>query len=158
MEVRVDTVNCVGVMEEVSGTLRPFADRKRIALELRPVGESLPLRTDRRALSQILINLVTNAIKFTDDGSVVVSMQTELIDGRAHRVFAVVDTGCGISQNEQRRLFLAFTQLDSSSTRQHEGTGLGLHLSQKLATLIGGRLTCASEVGVGSTFSLIVPE
>jgi protein-histidine pros-kinase len=158
MEIKFDDVDCTSVMEEVAGTLRPFADRKRVSLELQSGKEAPQLRTDRRALNQILINLVTNAIKFTDDGSVVIRMQTEFVDGVPHRVFAVADTGCGIAPDDRQRLFQAFSQLDSSSTRQHEGTGLGLHLSQKLALLIRGRLACESEPGVGSTFRLLIPE
>jgi signal transduction histidine kinase len=72
-------------------------------------------------------------------------------------IVEVMDTGCGISQSDQALLFKAFTQLDSSTTREHEGTGLGLHLSEKLAGLIGGSITCESDVGIGSTFRLTIP-
>jgi PAS domain S-box-containing protein len=158
LEVKIEDVDCAAVIEEIAATLRPMADRKRIALEVRLAGKELVLKTDRRALSQIVINLVTNAIKFTEEGGVVISTDRQHADGAPCRVIAVADTGCGIDQDDQKRLFQAFTQLDSSSTRTHEGTGLGLHLSQKLAALIGGRLTCESAPGVGSTFRLALRE
>jgi PAS domain S-box-containing protein len=158
MQITLEDVDCAAVIEEVASTLRPFADRKAITLEVRSTSNHPPLRTDRRALSQIAINLVTNAIKFTERGGVVVTLDAEEDRGALHRIIAVADTGCGISEQDQQRLFQAFTQLDSSSTRRHEGTGLGLHLSHKLAGLVGGRLTCVSTPGVGTTFRLALPE
>jgi signal transduction histidine kinase len=101
---------------------------------------------------------VGNAIKFTEAGSVTVSAEHSFLDGRSWLAVAVADTGCGITTEGQAKLFGAFTQLDSTSTRKHEGTGLGLHLSQKLAEMIGGRIECTSSVGSGSIFRLLVPE
>jgi protein-histidine pros-kinase len=158
IDLAVEAVDCSAVVDEAVATLRPFAERKAIALSVRCEPGQALLRTDRRAVSQIVINQLTNALKFTDRGSVVVEVATQRVDGTPWRVIAVVDTGCGISEADQRRLFQAFTQLDSSSTRRHDGTGLGLHLSQKLAVLVGGRLTCVSAPGAGSTFSLALPE
>ena len=157
-EVAMEDVDVDAIVEEVTTSLRPMADKKGIRFSLEPSTGSPPLRTDRRALSQIVINLVGNAIKFTEAGEVVVKARRELVGKRPFRVLSVKDTGCGISPENLEHLFQAFTQLDSSSTRRHEGTGLGLYLSQKLAGLIGGRLTCDSHVGVGSTFELLLPE
>jgi len=158
VEVAVEDVDCRAVLEEVVATLRPFAQQKTISLTLHADAAQSRVRTDRRALSQIVINLVTNAIKFTNVGGVTVDVSSQRFDGASWRVIAVTDTGVGISDADQQRLFQAFTQLDSSSTRRHEGTGLGLHLSHKLAVLVGGRLTCVSTLGAGSTFSLALPE
>lgn len=158
VEIAVEPVDCAAVVEEVVATLRPFAEKKRIELAVRAPSGQAPLKTDRRAMSQIVINLVTNAIKFTDRGRIVVSVEPRLVEGGKMRLLCVADTGCGISEQDQQRLFQAFTQVDASSTRRHEGTGLGLHLSQKLAALLGGRLTCESTVGAGSKFTLALPD
>ncbi len=157
-EVTMEDVDVAAIVEEVTTSLRPMADKKGIRFNLDRSADAPPLRTDRRALSQIVINLVGNAIKFTEAGEVVVRARREVVGKTPVRVVSVRDTGCGISPENVQRLFQAFTQLDSSSTRRHEGTGLGLYLSQKLAALIGGRLTCDSKVGVGSTFELLLPE
>ncbi len=157
-EVMMEDVDVDAVIEEVTTSLRPLADKKGIRFRLEKSADLPPLRTDRRAFSQIVINLVGNAIKFTESGEVVVKARRDVVGQNASRIVSVKDTGCGISPENLQRLFQAFTQLDSSSTRRHEGTGLGLYLSQKLAALIGGRLTCDSSVGVGSTFELSLPE
>ncbi len=157
-EVTIEDVDLDTIVEEVTTSLRLLADRKGIRFSLDKSVGSPPLRTDRRALSQIVINLVGNAIKFTEVGEVVVIARRVVVGKRPFQIVSVKDTGCGISPENVERLFQAFTQLDSSSTRRHEGTGLGLYLSQKLAILIGGRLTCESHVGVGSTFELLLPE
>lgn len=109
---------------------------------------------DKRRLVQILLNLLANAIKFTDTGSVAIN-----VDRLATFIqFAVIDTGIGISEAEQVILFQPFQQLDSGLNRKYEGTGLGLALSQKLAQLHGGNITLRSQPGEGSCFTLSLPE
>lgn len=158
IELNLELVDCSGVIQEVASTLRPLADRKGLRFEVLLPNGDFQLRTDRRCLSQIAINLVNNAIKYTDSGGIQVTLKHEAVDGKAVTVLEVRDTGCGIREEDQIRLFQAFTQLDSSTTREHEGTGLGLHLSQMLADLIGGQITCRSELGRGSRFSLTIPD
>jgi protein-histidine pros-kinase len=118
------------------------------------------LQTDRRALSQILINLTNNAIKFTETGSVHIELgqQRDSELGGMITEFSVKDTGTGIQPADQLRLFQAFEQVDNSTTRRHEGTGLGLYLSQKLAGLLGGQIEVESIYGQGSKFKLVIPE
>jgi protein-histidine pros-kinase len=111
--------------------------------------------TDRRALSQVLINLVNNAIKFTDKGLVTVENIQRQVNGHRRVEFSVVDTGIGIKPEGQAKLFQAFEQVDPG--HRSEGTGLGLHLSQKLAALLGGHIEFQSEFGKGSRFALILP-
>ncbi|TAL01253.1 MAG: hypothetical protein EPO08_10990 [Rhodospirillaceae bacterium] len=113
--------------------------------------------TDRRALNQILINLVNNSIKFTDKGRIGIELVHRRSNGRAQTQIVVSDTGVGISDEGQSQLFQAFTQVGPASERA-QGTGLGLHLSQKLANLIGGKITLESKVGKGSTFTLTIDE
>ena len=110
-------------------------------------------RGDARRLSQVLLNLVGNAIKFTDQGKV------EIQGRRAGEFFelAVVDSGFGIAPEDQKRIFDEFQQVDNTSTRKKGGTGLGLSISRKIVELHGGRITVESEVGKGSTFKVIVP-
>jgi PAS domain S-box-containing protein len=158
MELNLEHVACAGVIDEVVGTLRQLAERKKLRFDVSLPPEDLSMLTDRRALRQIVINLASNAIKYTERGGVTVSLRRLAADGNACCAVQIDDTGCGISADDQSRLFEAFAQLDSSSTREHEGTGLGLYLSQKLAELIGAQITCRSELGKGSTFTLLVPE
>jgi signal transduction histidine kinase/CheY-like chemotaxis protein/streptogramin lyase/HPt (histidine-containing phosphotransfer) domain-containing protein len=120
------------------------------------VGEDVPrsLIGDPTRLQQVLVNLTGNAVKFTDSGEVLVSVNMQEIAAQAAVLrFDVRDTGVGIPAEELPRLFESFTQLDESVSRRHEGTGLGLSISRRLAQLMGGSLTATSEVGRGSTFS-----
>ncbi len=158
IEINAEAIACSGIVEHVAATLRPLAERKGLAFEVRLPSTEIRIRTDRRALTQIVINLVNNAIKYTDSGSVVVTLTSQMRQSGTIAEFIISDTGCGIKAEDKPRLFRAFTQLDSSSTRGHEGTGLGLHLSQKLAEVLGARITCESEYGKGSTFTLSIGD
>lgn len=109
---------------------------------------------DKKRLKQILINLVGNAIKFTDRGSVSVSV---IYDATANLIrFQVADTGIGMTESQIQELFKPFTQVDSSDSRRYEGTGLGLAISQRLATMMGGKIDVKSELGKGSCFTAVI--
>ncbi|WP_153555210.1 PAS domain S-box protein [Roseimaritima sediminicola] len=143
------------LVQEIGELMAVRADEKQLTLSLR-VSPEVPLviHSDPLRIKQILINLVGNALKFTDRGEVAVEVD---VDRPASRLrFAVRDTGIGIDAASQKRLFEPFTQLDGSDTRSIGGTGLGLAISRRLAERLGGRLTLESRVGEGSTFSLML--
>jgi PAS domain S-box-containing protein len=158
VEVNFEPVSCRSVVEEVAATLRPLAEGKGLSFIVKMPPEDVVIRTDRRALSQILLNLVNNAIKFTQKGRIAIEVRVHDDNGRQRAELNVIDTGIGIKQEDQDRLFHAFTQVDGSSSRRYEGTGLGLHLSKKLAELLQGRITFKSEHGKGSEFRLEIEE
>ena len=151
-----ELVVCQEVVDEVLASLRPLADQKGLRFTADGTTERIVLRTDRRAFSQIIINLANNAIKFTERGEVRIELAR---DGQLGAVAVrVSDTGIGIRPEDRSRIFQAFEQTDSGGARRREGTGLGLHLSLRLARLLGGRISFESEYGVGSTFTLTIPE
>lgn len=156
VEFRFAPVICQEVIAEVVQSLLPLADEKGLDLQVDVPGEPITVLTDHRALSQILINLTNNAIKFTKEGWVRMSARIISSENEKRVEISVSDTGVGIKQEDQALLFEAFKQIHSGIRRQSEGTGLGLHLSQKLATLLGGEIRVKSEYGNGSTFSLLL--
>ena len=115
------------------------------------------IESDAQKLQQILVQLLTNALKFTERGRIDLTIQAINEAGRDFVKIAVADTGIGIKREDQEIIFEDFRQLDGSSTRQYGGTGLGLGLSKKLAAALGGTIQVSSEVGVGSVFSLLLP-
>jgi PAS domain S-box-containing protein len=145
------------LVEEVAASLRPTASAKGLQLVLDLPVEPVVVRTDRRALQQVLINLTSNAIKFTERGTVSISLQAVPHGGRTAHELAVSDTGIGISAADQARLFQPFVQVGNGASRRAEGTGLGLYLCSKLAELLGGRIALHSEPGRGSRFALVLP-
>lgn len=157
VELHPEPVDCRSLIEELVLVFRPQARQKGLVLQFRAPSSSTTLRTDRRALQQIMMNLMNNAIKFTDRGEVNVIFERAIVDRRSTAMISVADTGVGIASDNQDKLYRAFTQIDQGSTRQFEGTGLGLHLSQQLAGLLGGRISCTSQPGKGSIFVLSLP-
>jgi len=155
VELKLERVACQAILEEVAAALKPLADMKGLKFSLSRPERDMEVRTDRRALSQILINLANNGIKFTEKGSVKVRLGERVENGQQLAEISVLDTGIGIREEDQAKLFQAFQQMDSG--RRHEGTGLGLHVSQKLAGLIGARIEFESSQGKGSRFTLVVP-
>ena len=141
------------LLQEIIAELRIKANEKNIGLRLN--SNQLPLQVvmDRLRLKQVLLNLISNAIKFTSTGEVVVN-------ARIHKgclVIDIIDTGIGIPKNAQEKIFDEFTQADGSVARKFGGTGLGLSISRKLIELMGGSLSLISEEQVGSTFSISFP-
>ena len=143
----------------IERVMRLFSDRaqdKGLALkkDLTPSSQGVILHGDALRLSQVLINLMCNAVKFTDRGSVTLSVS--LVEHKAESFglrFSVTDTGCGISTETQAEIFRPFTQGDASTTRKYGGTGLGLAISQHLVNLMGGSIRVSSQQGSGSSFS-----
>jgi two-component system sensor histidine kinase/response regulator len=150
----VERVQCQDLLRETADALRQLAAQKGLSLSLDLPGLPVVIDTDRRALTQIIINLVNNAIKFTDQGGVTVGLRQRADGDVTITEFVITDTGAGIKSEDQSKLFQAFSQLDSTSTRHAEGAGLGLYLCQNLANLLGGRLHFTSDYGTGSTFTL----
>jgi signal transduction histidine kinase len=150
----IEPVVFQSVVEEVRAALRPLAEKKGLELSVTVPEVQVVGNTDRRALSQILLNLANNAIKFTDSGEVRIVLDRQPHDGKTWTLLIVHDTGIGIRPEDQPKLFQAFSQVEGP--RRHEGTGLGLQLSQKLAELLGGRIEFKSEYGKGSTFTLFL--
>ena len=153
VEVNFEPVNCNEVVQELAGSLRPLAEGKGLKFELMMPQRDVILKTDRRALSQILINLANNGIKYTDEGHIRLELKQRRLNGSVVTDFSVLDTGIGIRAEDQEKLFQAFQQVDS--TRRGESTGLGLHLSRKLAELLGAQIEFESTYGSGSRFSLV---
>jgi signal transduction histidine kinase len=118
------------------------------------VARGLPTGTgDARRLTQVLLNLVGNAIKFTDQGGI----EIRAVQKGERFELSVVDSGPGIAPADQGKIFEEFQQIDNTSTRKKGGTGLGLSISKKIVELHGGRITVESEVGTGSTFTISIP-
>ncbi|MGI6702811.1 MAG: ATP-binding protein [Clostridia bacterium] len=151
-------VSCQSVIKEITDTLAQSAVSKGIGLDCDLPGRDMVIHTDRRTLVQILINLVANAIKFTEKGKVGIKLR-RYCEGECNRYeFSVSDTGIGIKKEDRERLFNAFERAETPALYCREGTGLGLYLSSKLATLLGGNIVCMSEYGKGSTFTLVLYE
>jgi len=151
----VEPVHCQQLMGEVAETLRPLAAQKGLQVFIEMPEQPIILQSDRRALAQIMINLANNAIKFTEKGMVKLALSQRTDEEKSLITeFSVTDSGSGIKEEDQAKLFQAFSQLDNTSTRHAEGAGLGLYLSQNLANLLGGSLFFNSDFGKGSTFTL----
>jgi len=153
MEVLISTFRLEDLIVEVVQNVAPIMSVKGLKL-IREIPPNLaPVATDRRKLLQILLNLASNAVKFTDHGEIVLRCETV---GNSV-CLSVADTGIGIKAEDLTLLFQPFSQLEDSLRKRHEGTGLGLSLSKRLAVLLGGDLTVVSEYGKGSTFTLRIP-
>ncbi len=146
-------VSPVRAVEEAAALMRGRAEEKGVALRVEHV-YPLPgkINTDPLRLRQVLVNLIGNAVKFTEEGSVTVRLSYADETMR----FDIVDTGIGMSAEQMARLFTEFTQADATVTRRYGGTGLGLSISRRLAQMLGGDVSVASEPGVGSEFTLRV--
>ncbi|HNP69875.1 MAG TPA: ATP-binding protein [Kouleothrix sp.] len=158
LEVSIAPVVCQEVIDEVATSLSPLAERKALQLRVECPAEPVVIPSDRRMLNHILVNLVNNAIKFTDRGFVAIELErVAAVDGWRTEI-RVADSGLGISAADQARLFQAFERVGAADARQREGTGLGLRLSQQLAQLLGAQIAVRSQYGSGSVFTLLLPD
>ena len=151
--VRPSEFLAADLVRAVVAVVQPMADQKKLPIQLDLPKAGIRVTNDIDKSRQILVNLLGNAVKFTDRGHV----QVKVTKRAAELQIDVTDTGIGISADELSRLFRPFTQVDGGLTRRHGGTGLGLYISRHLATMLGGRIEVVSEPGVGSTFTVVLP-
>jgi len=156
MELVERPIPLLPVIEEVVATVGPLIARNNNRLVYRCPPDIGEIVTDQMRLWQILLNLLNNAAKFTDDGTI--TLEIETISEDEWLRFSVRDTGIGMNKKEVARLFEEFYQADMSPTRRYTGTGLGLAITQRLVEAMGGEITVESEPGVGSTFAVLLPR
>lgn len=155
MEVNNENVLLDELIHEVETSISPLVENKGLLYKtVRNTNTRIIINTDRGKVTQVLINLLGNAIKFTDEGAV--ELHIHSVDNQ-HLVFDVVDTGIGISEENQKLVFEEFRQVDGTITRKYSGTGLGLTISKKIADLLQGSLAVKSTPGKGSTFTFSIP-
>ncbi|MBD5782112.1 response regulator [Pelagicoccus sp. NFK12] len=158
LEIDYSPFDLIEVMEEVATLFALNASQKGLDIVVLANGKlSVPVRGDSHRLKQVLSNLVNNAIKFTDQGSIEIGVELEMAADELVANLWVRDTGIGIPEDVQRKLFKAFSQADESTSRKFGGTGLGLVISQRLVELMNGAIGLSSEVGVGSKFWIRMP-
>jgi signal transduction histidine kinase/DNA-binding response OmpR family regulator len=157
MELFVESVDVARMLAEVASTVKPLVERNANRIELDAASDLGAMRTDQVKLRQILLNLLSNASKFTDKGVITLAARAENGPGGQHLVFSVRDTGIGMTAEQVARLFQPFVQAEASTTRKYGGTGLGLAISKHLTEMLGGRITVESKVGEGTTFTARIP-
>jgi len=160
VDVECIPFNLCRLIDDLKGVMEFSAHEKSIQLQFQiPKNIKHHLKGDPHRLKQILINLISNAIKFTSKGDVTLSLSEALDNNNqiSHVTFEVTDTGIGMSESQIENLFQSFSQADSTTTRQYGGSGLGLAISQQLAELMGGKITVRTKPDIGSTFSLTLP-
>jgi signal transduction histidine kinase/CheY-like chemotaxis protein len=154
MDLCLETFNLNTVLNEVISTVQPLVEKKYNTLTIAYDHHLGNMHSDLTKLRQMLLNLMSNAAKFTENGNI----RFEVKHDGEWFTFCVIDNGIGMTVEQQKKLFQPFTQADSSMTRRYGGTGLGLAITKKFAQMIGGRIWVESEFGYGSTFVLSLPK
>lgn len=154
IDIRPEPFDVADLFSALRGVFRAISGDARVTLTIEDPAIPITMRTDEGKVTQILRNLLSNALKFTESGSVRLSAEQ---DERGIVFFRITDTGIGIAQDNLERIFEDFTQIDSSVQRRVRGTGLGLPLTRKLCELLGGDVRVCSTPGVGTTFTVTLP-
>lgn len=152
-DMEVEEINLAELLEQLHDSYQEQAAKKGLKLVTQTKGQLAPFRTSRLYLQEILQNFITNAIKYTKEGTVTVTAE---LDGRK-AVFTIKDTGIGISKSDQKRLFQKFFRSEDYRTRESSGTGLGLYLVKKLTQQLHGKIVFGSRLNHGSTFTVTIP-
>ena len=153
MEVFNDSFDLVPLLHEVAETARILAGGKPVDVDVTGTIGSLVILSDMVKVRQIMINLLSNAAKFKERGSITV----DLIHGNGEVTISVSDTGIGIRREDGEKIFEAFGQVENAHIKQHEGTGLGLTITRNLVAMLGGRIAMSSSFGEGTTFTITLP-
>ncbi len=157
MELYLESFDVASLVQDIAAVIQPLAVKNANRLEIRCPDAIGTMRADLTKVRQALFNLLSNACKFTERGTVGLTVAREELDGQDWMVFAVSDTGIGMTPEQLTRLFETFSQADAATTRRFGGTGLGLALSRRLCRMMGGDVTVESEEGRGSTFTIRLP-
>jgi signal transduction histidine kinase/CheY-like chemotaxis protein len=157
MEVHLDTFEVSSLVRDIHAVMRPLIERKNNTLETQCPDDIGSMQADRIKVRQCLLNLLSNASKFSEKGTITFSATREARNGSDWLVFRIRDTGIGMTPEQMGKLFRAFTQADDSTSRRYGGTGLGLALTKKFCQMMGGDVSVESEPGKGSTFSIHLP-
>lgn len=158
MELYLEAFDVSELLDNVTETASSLMDKNRNELRREQPPDLGEMFSDVTKVRQILFNLISNAAKFTEDGSVTLSISDEIHDDVTGIRFDVTDTGIGMSDQQQANIFREFVQADASTTRKYGGTGLGLTITRRFCEMMGGSITVTSEVGEGSTFSVWLPR
>ncbi|MDA3814358.1 MAG: ATP-binding protein [Candidatus Cloacimonetes bacterium] len=153
LNLHIESFDLCDSLNNVIVASKPFADKKKIQLDVSISADINTISSDKRRVEQILLNLVNNAIKFTSQGSV--KIECEHIEENI--IVKIKDTGIGIEKEKLNQLFKPFSQIDTGLTRAYEGTGLGLSICNKLLDMLAGDISVESEIGKGSTFTVTLP-
>jgi len=138
-------------------TVQPLIDRKKNRLELNVAPDAGTMHSDLVKVRQNLLNLLSNAAKFTEQGCITLAVRRERIEGRDWIEFSVTDTGIGMTPEQQATIFEPYVQAEAGTARRYGGTGLGLAIARKYSRMMGGDITVESRVGAGSTFRMRLP-
>jgi len=157
LELHFEDIDVKALVDELAMTAAPLAEKNGNRLEIRCPKDIGRMRVDMTRVRQVMLNLLSNACKFTEKGEVSLDVRGEQ-DDDGFLTFAVTDTGIGMNEEQMARLFQEFSQADSSTTRKYGGTGLGLAISRRLCRLMGGDVSVKSTPGVGSTFTASLPR
>ncbi len=158
MDVYAERFDTAGMVQEVAAAVQSLVGKKRNRLEVRIDPGLGAMQSDLTKIRQILLNLLSNAAKFTEGGTITLAARRQEGAGPSRVVFSVSDTGLGMTEEQLGRLFQRFSQADSSTTRRFGGTGLGLSLTRAFADMLDGSVSVESRPGEGTTFSVSLPE
>ena len=158
MELQLETFPLVPVIQDVVKTIEPMAAKSGNQVSVRCDPGLGTIHADQTRLRQSLLNLASNATKFTEKGSVTIAAHQEQENGRDWITISVADTGIGMTPEQMGKLFQEFSQADASTTRKYGGTGLGLAISKRFCQMMGGDITVESYPGHGSTFTIRLPR
>jgi len=157
MSVNIETFDLEKLINDVTNTIHPMAVKRGNRLK-KVFQENLSyINSDATKIRQVLLNLLSNACKFTQNGEITLEMSATKLNSKPWLMCKVTDTGRGIEKDEMDKLFDAFTQVEAAKSQSITGTGLGLSICRKFCQMLGGDIYLESEIGVGSTFTMIVP-
>ena len=157
MELYLETFEVMHLIQNVVSTVQPLVENNANNLKIHTADDLGTMHTDCIKVRQGLVNLLGNASKFTEHGTIRLEAARQTVDGADWITFSVNDTGIGMTPEQMEKLFQAFSQGETSMTRKYGGTGLGLEITKRFCKMLGGDITAKSKLGVGSTFTIRLP-